>query len=554
MVQPKRATVVIALVVLLGLAGGACSLANIRPDGCSDSGCSAAFGLGSTCVDGYCGDPATCDTGFDCRAAFGGGACVDGGCRATFEWHPACDASLTEPPDLLDRQLVGDTAPVIVGSLFRLNDESDPYRAAAARLVAREVKQQSGVGNSRDIAMITCDVGGPADEPLAGDERTARIRSLIDFFAGTLGAPFIVGPTTSSDALTAVSHLVASDYPTVLISPSATSPALTTVVDRLGSDRPGLFWRTAPSDAFQGAKLATDVIGQYPVADCGTGMGGGGGGGGLAAVNKVAIIHIKDAYGSGLAKVFFEHFVGGSREAEFVPFSQGDDLKTIVDDLLASDFKPDGFLIVAIDSKNTLSLVRALSDYVLQPGQEHRKVYLTDGSKSDLLLAVDPVRDPDLHSVVFERTVGTAPASPDPNGALYKAFETSIEKEFSGVVANEHSFIAHTYDAAYVASAGLVYAMTKTGSSFTGEVVAEGMGLLSSSATDALQPGLGFADWPELKAAMQNADSVVNIRGVTGDLDFDESGEPTANLEVWQPCSPVFCPGAVACFAQVGTI
>jgi ABC-type branched-subunit amino acid transport system substrate-binding protein len=375
---------------------------------------------------------------------------------------------------------------------------------------------------------------------------------LVDFFAGTLGTPFIVGPTTSSDSLAAVTHLVASHYPTVLISPSATSPALTTVVDSLDSGRPGLFWRTAPSDAFQGAKLATDVIGQYPVADCGGGMGGGGGD--PAAVNKVAIIHIKDAYGSGLANVFFENFVSGSREAEFVPFAQGDDLKTIADNLLASNFKPDGFLIVTIDSKNTLSLMGALSDYVLQPGQEHRRVYLTDGSKSDLLLAVDPVRDPNLHTVVFERTVGTAPASPDPNGALYKAFETSIEKEFSGVVANEHSFIAHTYDAAYVASAGVVYAMTKMSSSFTGEVVAEGMGFLSSSAMGAPQPGVGFDDWPQLKAAMQNSGPIVNIRGVTGQLDFDDSGEPTANLEVWQPCAPVFCTGGVPCFTQVGTI
>ncbi len=177
---------------------------------------------------------------------------MSGRCQSSFELPEACSLPLTEPSDLFERDLIGDTAPVIVGGLFRLKGDSDPNRAAAARLVVRDINNAgSGLIGQRPLALVSCDVSGPGDEVLAGEERAEHLRGLVDFFSKTLGTPLIVGPMTSSDSLNAIDHVITKKYPTVIISPSATSPALTTVDEKLADDQPGLFWRTAPSDELQ---------------------------------------------------------------------------------------------------------------------------------------------------------------------------------------------------------------------------------------------------------------------------------------------------------------
>jgi branched-chain amino acid transport system substrate-binding protein len=546
----KRSTFLLWLIalatVVFATIGAACSLGNIRSGPCSDTACADQFGLGSDCVDDFCSQPKTCQTGFDCRAAFGGGACVEGLCRATFELPTACDAKLLEPENLLDKSLIGVRAPIIAGGMFRLSDESDPSRAAGARLVVREINASGGLGDERPLALILCDVGGPADQPLAGDERAARIRGLVDFFA-SLGAPFVVGPTTSSDSLIAVERVTTKAYPMVLISPSATSPALSADIDRLSPEQPGLFWRTPPSDDLQGAKLATAVVGQYPEGKCGVSMGAGGGGGaggGMAAepVDQVAMIHINDVYGAGLSVVFNSEFKKIGGEAFFVPFEATDDLGVIAQQ--AIDLNPDAFLIVAIDASHTLTLMNALASYVL--AQTHRMIYLTDGSKSEDVLLGGTLSS-ELETVIYERTVGTAPASPA--GDLYDIFAPSIQKEFQ-VNPAKHSFVAHAYDAAYVASYGLAYARHNRGDAFDGVTVAEGMSFLFTPGVTEI--GVSKTTWTTLRAAMEKATPLVNIKGVTGPLDFNDDGEASAPLEVWQPCAD--CGKQAPCLQVVAEI
>src|SRR5690606_6335811 len=68
----------------------------------------------------------------------------------------------------------------------------------------------------------------------------------------------------------------------VMISPSATAPVLTTLEDN------DLMFRTTPSDAFQGVKLA-DLLTSKGITD-------------------VALTYVNNDYGKGLADVFVEQF------------------------------------------------------------------------------------------------------------------------------------------------------------------------------------------------------------------------------------------------------
>ncbi len=121
-----------------------------------------------------------------------------------------------------------------------------------------------------------------------GDARSALNDHALDYLAGTLGVPYLVGPLTSSDALDLIADLTKKSYPTVIISPSATSAALTTIDDKLPPTQPyGLFWRTCPDDALQGQVLAHQVIGAVTPAPA-----------------SVTVVYINDTYGLGLATVF----------------------------------------------------------------------------------------------------------------------------------------------------------------------------------------------------------------------------------------------------------
>jgi ABC-type branched-subunit amino acid transport system substrate-binding protein len=404
-------------------------------------------------------------------------------------------------------------------------DSADPQLAKAAQLAVREI-DSSGLGDGRPLAMVICDLGG-ANNSLEGDARRERIRSVVDYLGGTLGVPFVVGPTTSSDSLTAITHVVASRYPTVLISPAATSPVLTTEPDRLDPTDPhGLFWRTAPSDVLQGQLLGTDVIGLYPIAE--------------PTLDEIAVIYIDDAYGAGLANVL--QTAWGVDRTELVPFDSGVDWDQLAATVDAK--QPHALVMVAIDSAQTVGFIRAMAAV---PGLATKYLYLTDGSKDETRL-LDPLLEPEVKDIIFNLVVGTGPAAP--SGASYNLFRAAYQKEFS-VDPSAFAFIANAYDAAYVGAAGLVYAAS-TDPLYDGRTVAAGLSRLVAGPTVSLGPG----DWGAIKSGLTTEPRMVDVVGISGDLDFDPIvGEAPAPIEVWQPStSSTLCDGAPPCFVRLAVL
>lgn len=483
---------------LTALGVGACSLAQpARSDCASDGECALAFGLGSRCETGFCTEAAACSTGHDCRRLYGGGACVEGRCTSIIPLHESCSL-VFEPADALTRPAAGDGALRLVGGILPLEQASYAAMAAAARLAVREIATQGGLVDGEVLGLVFCDNGGPGNT-LSGDARTAQTESVVDYLAGTLGVPFIVGPATSSDALAAVNRLLAADLPTVLISPSATSPALTQADDRLSASDPyGLFWRIPPSDALQGKVLAQDVVGADPT------------------LARVAIAYLDETYGVGLATVYSDEHPATQTVGLF-PFDDASDLTSLAADISA--FAPDALVIVAVEAADALAVVEAaLGAGVTVP------LFFTDGAKESNVL-LDPSLPADVRAALASAR-GTAPASPA-GSTEFELFAAALEKEL-GLDASEYAFLAHTYDALYVGAYGLVAASTN-GDDYDGRDVAAGLARLVAGTEIAVGP----ASWPGAKGALTQGQSV-DVSALSGPLAFDVStGEAPGPIEVW---------------------
>ena len=504
---PVRAASRLALAFLFLSAGpSGCSLSNVGGDACeADAQCAAAFGVGSACDDGYCTDPGTCATGHDCRMKYGGGACVEGTCVERAPQNAACD--VVEPADLLSKPLAGPGAPLVIGAIFAKDDAKNRATADAVRLAVREINDSTGVTNGRSLGLVVCDNGGPGNAA-AGEERAELDRAALDYLAGTLGVPYLVGPRTSFDALKIAARLVEKKYPTAVISPSATSPELTGVPSRIDDDPYPLFWRTCPSDALQGKVLAESVIGADP------------------AVAVTSVVYTNEAYGQGLSLVFQKSFKPGIEGAtRLAPFdaSKLDDAGYA--DGIASAVAGHGsqaILIVAVSAEHTIKLLGALS----AAGLGASKFFLTDGSKDATKLFAPGLPD-DVKAIVLGAR-GTAPASArDP--ATFDLFSASLLAEFPEANPAQISFLAHAYDAAYLGALGVVHASAK-GEPYDGRGVAEGLAKLAvGEAFD-----LGGLTWPAAKQALSKAGQI-DVRGISGELDLDpQSGEGPAPIEVWR--------------------
>jgi branched-chain amino acid transport system substrate-binding protein len=392
---------------------------------------------------------------------------------------------------------VGEDTYTILGGVFSLHEPFDQALTASTRLAIREINEEGGGVDGKKMGVVFCDVGGYPT--VTGDARTAMSDHAMDYLAGTLGVPVVIGPSRSSDALDLINRVLQKDYPTAIISPSATSPALTNQPDRLSPNDPyGLFWRTCPSDTLQGTVLAVDVV----AAD--------------TTVTKVAVIYVDDLYGDGLSSVFSSAY--GVAKTVLIPFDSGGAVTEVAS--LAAKSGANGVLVIAAQASDTVNILTALSSTPLASA----KYFFTGGSKN-----VATLLDPKLPAAVktmIEHAKGTAPAPP--SGQNYAMFEADLLKDFQ-IRADAFPFLAEAYDAAYCGGYGILYAQALT-PAFDGRNVTDGLAHLSQGATI----NVGPIDWTAAKEDLTMNNGTINIVGVSGNLDFDaKTGDAPGAIEVW---------------------
>jgi branched-chain amino acid transport system substrate-binding protein len=425
------------------------------------------------------------------------------------ELEPRCQ--LSEPEDLWTQLpgLLGDR--ILLGGLFAINTEKHLVRADATRLVVREINTIAQGISGRQLGILICNNDADGDSSNNDQETT----ELVRYLAGTLAVPVILGPTSSSNSITATNILLGDRLPTAIISPSATSPALTDLPDRLNPGDPlGLFWRTCPSDALQGKVLAQVISGTRPGVVVPDGL------------DRVAVIYQNDAYGSGLQQVFRDQFtlIDGAHEVGGFSFEIGEaDLANALTN--AAGFGPDAVMVISSDATRTVSVLEAAQGHVALQG---RPYFLTDGSK-DAAVLLSAANSPGVKGVVVG-VIGTAPASP--SGSAYQTFADSLQNQF-GRDASQFSFVAHSYDAAYVGSYGIVFAHVVP--AFDAFPVVDGLSRLSAG----LAINVGPNDFQAAVTTLTSPGGSIDIAGTSGPLNFDAAlGEAPGDIEIWSVCDP----------------
>lgn len=504
-----RAWLTASLCSLALLAAG-CSLGNVSPAECTaDTQCAAAFGAGSTCDKGtgYCSASSGCQSGHDCRKLQGGGACVEGACVDTAPKDAAC--STAYPEGILDKKLVGKDAPLLIGSIFSLSAAHDQALTESIKLAVSEMNQNPVVGISQ-VGVVFCDNVAPGD--------VDADKHAIDYLAGTLGVPYIVGPLTSGDSLKLLAEMIEKKYPSVIISPSATSPALSFAQKKLAStDAFPLFWRTCPSDELQGLVLARDVIGKIP------------------AIQTVTVLHINDPYGSGFADVFASAFSSDPTAVRLVPYDAAalTDPAQVTALIDAADKKgSDAVLLIALHGSVALQLITAMQGKSIAS----KPFFFTDGVKDADL--VDPAV-PTWIKTILANAQGTAPAPP--TSQLLGTFTQHLAA-FAPSIDLSTSFLPHAYDATYVGGFGVLWAMQGgTSTNWDGRDVATGMSKLSPPpANQTLFPLNGQNAWISAPGPLADP-GYIDVAGTSGDLDFNPTkGEAPGPVEVWKIVSGAY--------------
>ena len=142
-----------------------------------------------------------------------------------------------------------------------------PGMADSAELAMTEINEAGGIMGDTLVPVRADSTCVDASAASAAAER----------LVASEGVKAIMGADCSGVTIATLNN-VALPQGVVMVSPSATSPALTTIEDQ------GLFFRTAPSDARQGAVLAEILSGK--------------------GVEEIAVTYTNNDYGKGLADSF----------------------------------------------------------------------------------------------------------------------------------------------------------------------------------------------------------------------------------------------------------
>lgn len=446
---------------------------------------------------------AECKASLDCRNAYGlGSVCRSDGLCEVLQIHPRC--TKTFPEDLLTDPL-GNKDRIVIGSIMQRGVGLFAKFELAARLAFKQANLEGGTDDG-DFGVVLCNADDSGPESALSDDLTGTDAAVAvaDYLSDVIGVPAIFGPATSSD--TQEAFLAVRDKGVLVISPSATSNALTDLDPPTASDEaPGLLWRTAPPDSFQGEAMAYDM--RSP------------GAGRSQQVATVAAIHEIGAYGAGLIQVFATAFQAQGGTVTQKPFENANDRDQFVTEA-GADPSIDEVLFV---SSQIVDEVAFLDAAAAVPGYDAGKgIFLSDAAATDdVLSGASPSRHPLIR--------GTRPKPLDRRTDLvYSTFLASYMAEYGEDVDGE-VFTSNSYDAAWLIAYGVSWALANEGGEITGTTIARGLRHLSSG-----QPlDVGPTSWVTLQQQFA-AGKGVNITGASGVLDFDDVSEETSTeIEVW---------------------
>jgi branched-chain amino acid transport system substrate-binding protein len=348
----------------------------------------------------------------------------------------------------------------ILGDITGPIESLAPPIVGGAQLAFSNVNSQGGLLGAPITAIVgdsACDpsVAGPAADKLVN---TDQVTAMVGAFCtgATIGAANAAGIPGG----------------VVQISPSASAPALTTLADN------DLVFRTTPSDAFQGVKLADLVISK--------------------GVTDVAVTYVNNDYGKGLADVFRAQFeANGGTISAFVAHEDG-----------KADYRPEIGQLASSGSQNLVLIAYASGSArtILQQSIE--------GGDFTSFIGVDGIIGDDLLNGLDPNAVEGIYAT---RAGAYTGESASIFTQLAtdGGLDPTATYAPQAYDAGFL----LALAVQKNGS-------ADRAGLSAALREVASAPGERILPGEWSKAVeLIAAGTDIDYEGAGGPLDFDENGD-----------------------------
>ena len=351
-----------------------------------------------------------------------------------------------------------------------LGDITGPIEALAGPIVKSaqtafdEINAQGGILDGGKIVVVTgdsaCDpsVAGPAADKLVN---TDQVTAMVGAFCtgATIGAATAAGIPGG----------------VVMISPSATAPALTTLDDN------DLVFRTAPSDAFQGVKLADLLI--------------------QKGIKSVALTYVNNDYGKGLADVFKAQYAkdGGKVSADVSHEDGKADYRAELGTMAAGGDK--NLVIIAYASGSGHTILQQ----ALESGDFTTYIGVDGMIGDDLLKGLDASQ---VNGKMFATRAGSYTGE---GAAGFDKAETAL-KNASGQF---DTYVPQAYDAAFL----LALAIEKNGK-------ADRAGLNQALRDVATAPGDKILPGEWKKAVdLIKAGKDIDYDGAGGPAEFDAAGD-----------------------------
>src|SRR5690606_29089145 len=158
-----------------------------------------------------------------------------------------------------------------LGGLTGPIESMAPGIVAGAQLAVDQVNAQGGILDGGALSMITADSACDATGGANAADRLINTENVTAIVGG-----LCTGETIGGANAAAIPGGV------VIVSPASTAPSLTTLEDN------DLVFRTTPSDAFQGVKMAELLISK--------------------GIEDVAVTYVNNDYGAGLAEAFVQAY------------------------------------------------------------------------------------------------------------------------------------------------------------------------------------------------------------------------------------------------------
>lgn len=347
----------------------------------------------------------------------------------------------------------------ILGDITGPIESMAPPIVNSAQLAFDAVNAQGGILGGGKIVTVTAD--SACDSTAAGPAADRLVNS--DQVTGIVGA-FCTGPTVAAANGAAIPGNV------VMISPASSAPVLTTLDDK------DLVFRTTPSDAFQGVKLA-DLLTQKGIKD-------------------VALTYVNNDYGKGLADVFAQQFAanGGTVSVNIAHEEGKADYRAELGQLAAGGSQ--NLVVLAYISGSGLTILQQANE-----GGEFTTFFGGDG------MIGDAISNAKIDNFIATR----AGAYEGESASVFNKIATDAGLDPAATYAPQ------AYDAAFL----LALAVEKNGSAKR-EGLSAALREVASAPGEKILPG----EWQKAVELIK-AGTDIDYEGAGGPLDFDAAGDVT---------------------------